>query len=246
MPSAPDQSSGKVARIPRRRMTVRRRASIRMAELYRLAIFRHQFGVSLSPDQWAFALAATLASAPAEKVRYGKRGQSYQWHGLDGASLFYWIEECRLGRFSLEEVTTIMAAVERWRERNGFTLIRSDVLARMLSVTAEERWLCRITTIGAIDETAQEREARARTDKNTRERERNRTKRAGKHKPRAVYLDQSLSARKPWEVEGISRATWYRRQRETSVLPCVSIDKGTATNLSHEPERPANTDEAAA
>jgi len=30
--------------------------------------------------------------------------------------------------------------------------------------------------------------------------------------PRAEYESQSLSRRRPWEAEGISRATWYRRR----------------------------------
>lgn len=31
--------------------------------------------------------------------------------------------------------------------------------------------------------------------------------------PRAEYEESSLSKAKPWESEGISRATWYRRQK---------------------------------
>ena len=29
--------------------------------------------------------------------------------------------------------------------------------------------------------------------------------------------DDCMSYRKPWDAEGISRATWYRRHRETAV-----------------------------
>jgi len=32
--------------------------------------------------------------------------------------------------------------------------------------------------------------------------------------PRADYEEQSLSRAKPWEAEGVSRATWYRRRKE--------------------------------
>jgi hypothetical protein len=32
--------------------------------------------------------------------------------------------------------------------------------------------------------------------------------------PRDEYEAQSVSRRKPWEAEGISRATWYRRQKQ--------------------------------
>ena len=224
-------------------IAARRRASIRMAELFRLAAFRRQFGVVLAPDLWLFALAATLASAPAGRVPVGRRGQSFQWHGLDSGALFYWIGECELGRFSAEEIITVITAVERWRERNGFTLIKSDTLAEMLSVTAEERWACRISTIGAIDETREERAARTSLERKERDRERNRAKRAGKHKPRATALSQ----KKPWDSAGISRATWYRRRHEieTTLSPDLLRSYGRATNLSHDRERDENTSKAA-
>jgi hypothetical protein len=38
--------------------------------------------------------------------------------------------------------------------------------------------------------------------------------------PRAGYLERSLSRQRPWEADGISRATWYRR-RETSPSGCM-------------------------
>ena len=38
--------------------------------------------------------------------------------------------------------------------------------------------------------------------------------------PRSVYETQAISQAKPWEDEGISRATWYRR-RETSSYHCT-------------------------
>jgi hypothetical protein len=34
-------------------------------------------------------------------------------------------------------------------------------------------------------------------------------------KPRAEYLAASVQQAKPWEADGVSRATWYRRQRPT-------------------------------
>jgi hypothetical protein len=38
---------------------------------------------------------------------------------------------------------------------------------------------------------------------------------------RAEYLENSLAQRKPWEVEGISRRTWYRRQGGTGPSGCM-------------------------
>ncbi len=42
-----------------------------------------------------------------------------------------------------------------------------------------------------------------------------RRRRALDAKPRAEYEANSLSQIKPWLTAGVSRATWYRRQRET-------------------------------
>lgn len=51
---------------------------------------------------------------------------------------------------------------------------------------------------------------------------------------RPVYESNSLSSRKPWDAEGISRATWYRRH-ETSVSATI-VDRCGHTCLT--PSRP--------
>lgn len=57
------------------------------------------------------------------------------------------------------------------------------------------------------------RSEQARQAKRIRDRDRMRVKRIGKHIPRADYIANALSTTRPWESEGISRRTWYRRQR---------------------------------
>ena len=57
-------------------------------------------------------------------------------------------------------------------------------------------------------------------------------RRAAGMTPRSIYEAQALSQSKPWEAEGISRATWYRN-RETSVSRCMvgeSLLIGDETN----------------
>ena len=81
-------------------------------------------------------------------------------------------------------------------------------MARMLDVTAEERWLCKIQTIAAVDETEAQAEARRREDRRAWDRERDRRRRAAAG---ATPRHQSLSATRPWEAFGISRRTWERR-----------------------------------
>lgn len=229
-----------MARLPRRRISVRRMAAVRMAELYRLAVHRRAYGIFLSPDQWSIAIAETLAAAPRGASPTGKAGREIRWAGLDLMSLRREMAKFDLGTFSDDELATIVRAVDSSREHDDFARTRSDTLAKHLSVTAEERWLCNIRTIGAIDETPAERRVRNRAEKNERDKKRQRTNRAGKHRPQS----KSLSAEKPWEKAGISRATWYRQKRETTLSPDL-LNIGEATKLSHTPERLANCRDAA-
>lgn len=93
-----------------------------------------------------------------------------------------------------------LASPQRWK---------ADALAWRLRLTAADRRTLGITTIGAIDE------SRAMRTKRRRERERQRKeqiRRAQGAKPRKTYKAQSVSKAKPWEAEGISRASWYRRR----------------------------------
>jgi hypothetical protein len=92
----------------------------------------------------------------------------------------------------------------------------ADQLAWRLRLTKEQRTMLGITTIGAIDE------AKAARTKRRREREKQRrkaTRRSQGALPRNIYEGQSISRTKPWETDGISRASWYRRRRETGTFP---------------------------
>lgn len=97
-----------------------------------------------------------------------------------------------------------LASPQRWK---------ADALAWRLRLTKEQRNMLGITTIGAIDEGKAARTKRRRQ----RERERRMANRRAKGAiPRAEYEQKALSRAKPWEAEGISRASWYRRKRETT------------------------------
>lgn len=100
-----------------------------------------------------------------------------------------------------EIVPPILANPQRWK---------ADALAWRLRLTMEQRTVLGITTIGAID-----MNKGART-KRRKQRDRDRktsTRRKLGIKPRKLYEEQSLSRAKPWEAEGISRRTWYRRKQ---------------------------------
>jgi hypothetical protein len=84
---------------------------------------------------------------------------------------------------------------------------RAGKLATRLNLTEAERKRLRITTIGAVDLTRQQRKDRRRA----RDRALKHARRlAAGAKPRAEYEAGSLSRTKPWERLGMSRRSWYR------------------------------------
>jgi hypothetical protein len=81
-------------------------------------------------------------------------------------------------------------------------------LGEELGLTEADRHRLGIRTIGAIDITPEQR----RQAKRLRDRQRQRRHRRAKGMKART---ESITAAKPWAALGISRGTWYRRQRET-------------------------------
>lgn len=82
----------------------------------------------------------------------------------------------------------------------------ADNLARFLGVTYAERQALRLTTIGSINVGRRARkELRKHRDRLAKERKR----RANGMRPQS----ESLSATQPWRELGMSRRTWYRRNK---------------------------------
>lgn len=99
-----------------------------------------------------------------------------------------------------------------YEERRRKYMLRSDAVAALLHVTLQERTALGLKTIGACDVSAEDRKALARDAKRLRDRTRQERKRKSEgRKDRASYVAASISAAKPWEAEGVSRRTWYRR-----------------------------------
>ncbi|MCK1480473.1 hypothetical protein IVB27_38515 [Bradyrhizobium sp. 197] len=90
---------------------------------------------------------------------------------------------------------------------------RADRLAQELGLTFARRQRLGITTIGAIDVTAEQRKERQKM-KDT-EQHAKRRRDAGRM-TRHEYVTASLSKIAPWQVQGISRRTWYRRQKQAA------------------------------
>jgi hypothetical protein len=111
-------------------------------------------------------------------------------------------------------IDTVLARHIRWR---------ADTLAKLLGLTAALRSELGITTIGAIDLLKEEREE----VRNSRGSQRKVNKRRARGvKPRDEWLFQHSKERtKPWEAEGISRRTWYRRRKAhgTGLTPSIVL-----------------------
>jgi hypothetical protein len=81
----------------------------------------------------------------------------------------------------------------------------ASTLGKLLRLTDAERTALSITTIRAFDVSWTEMVARRR--------ERDRQYRAKRRLAERSSGPAPLNQSKPWEAEGISRATWYRRQK---------------------------------
>lgn len=214
--AAPTEGGAQVFRFSRRTVAARRRASWRYAELLRLAGFRRRFDVEMDEAVWAVAFSATLSAATRGFYALSKTDRRF-WPGLDLKELGEAMRKAGFGRLDLfgadgNRLATAMHKVEAAQRFSREREARGDKIGRVLGLTAEERAFCTIRTMTAIDETPEERAMRAAEGKRRADQQRQRARRAGKHQPRAEWEAGSLAKARPWEAEGISRATWFRRQ----------------------------------
>jgi hypothetical protein len=232
-----------------RKITVRRRASHRLAELYRLATFYRWHGIPMVANTWGFVLAATLGAGKPAWLPIGRGHRDMRWPGLTLESLRTAVTRCGLKGLSDDDLVALISKVEDWQAEHGVRLIGMKRLGEMLKLTAAEREVCNIRTIDAIDETRAERQARLANVRTARERDAKKVKRG--RVPRELYEADSITAKQPWVEAGVSRATWYRRQkddRETGVSEHqISSLQPNQTHLSQGPQTaraagPARTD----
>jgi hypothetical protein len=154
------------------------------------SIFRSRYGVTLPDDDAGrddLEVAINHLASLARPRRY-----IANWIGLWAP----WLT----AKEQQDMVGAALANPQHWK---------ADNLAWRLRLTAEERRMLGVTTIGAIDENKAARTKRRR--KLDRERKA-KARRAKGAKPRKDYEAQSVEQAMPWLDEGISRATWYRRR----------------------------------
>jgi hypothetical protein len=102
---------------------------------------------------------------------------------------------------------------------------RSSTLGRELNYSEAEWHALKLRTVGPTGMTPEER----RRISDTARKERARRRKGAK--TRAHYEGASVSRQKPWENEGISRRTWYRRQRDGTGTSCSAISLIRADGL---------------
>jgi hypothetical protein len=185
---------GEIARRHNRNRLDRKRepvslAALRVSELKRLffARYGHELPDDDSGRDDALIMVNHLACQPNSEKRIPA------WLGLNAP----WMSKGEAGDLTAK----VLRKTLRWR---------ADKLALRLNLHEAERQRLHITTIGAVDVDKAERLARRRLRKQLRKQKR---RRAAGAKPRADYEANSLTRTKPWVAEGISRRTWYNRNR---------------------------------
>jgi len=183
------------------RQKQRRHASPRQIVALRLndfaILFRSRYGIALPDDDAGRddlePVIHHLASMPQASKRIG-----------------FWLEIWAPWLTLTEQRSIISDGIANARAWSA------DQLAWRYRVTAAERTGLGLTTIGAIDQ------GKAARTKARKQRARHRMAKARHNAgslPRQQYEQASKSQRRPWLEQGISRRTWYRRQRGTG--PCA-------------------------
>jgi hypothetical protein len=176
----------------RKRASPQQIAALRMHDFDKL--FRSRYGGPLPDDDSGRDDIEPVIHHIASLPQPGRRAAAWLEHWAPWLTLW---EQRKI-------ISEGIASAKAWK---------ADALAWRYRVTNQERTLIGLTTIGAIDH------GKAARTKRRRQRERERRqcdRRKAGSLPRAEYLAASISRSKPWEAQGISRATWYRRQRETT------------------------------
>lgn len=202
------------------------RPMLRRVEVERLALWRQGCGRYTDPHGAMTVAGHAIASLEGMRLKRLPRHP-----GLDILTAEEFLKRARL---DLTENDTMRIISEIHRSREGERpFVMTDVIAgRLLELLREERTGLAITTLEAADESAEARRARKASEKRARDRERQQqVRRAAGAVPKP-----SVSAEKtrPWEAVGISRRTWFRRQKsaddEVGTAASRTSSRGTAAS----------------
>lgn len=203
----------------RKTVSLRRRAAWMLADLSRVAKCFRQNGEILNPEPWLKVLANILSSAPEGFAGERDADSPPEYGGLTYKNLLIAVERCGFGK----DVTTDMLdrqikEAQTWRareaERTGgrhYVSMKPDTIGRLLGITDEIRAEAKAWSIGTFGGSPDQR-LKARKERQCHRDTQSRRDKGCR--PRADYEANSLSRQKPWDQEGISRPTYYRRLRE--------------------------------
>jgi len=183
----------------RRGFSPRQRAARRLNEMDKLAEFRRSARLPLgSWRAWVKVTAHCLLC-----------------RGLD-ATADELSEECPVPIPDFSAAAKIVAKLVQSRDRKDFTGFNVDDVGALLAAKSDEVDALGLRTIMPCDETRNARRVRLEEERNARRRQRYEEGKPTEVLNRDAWLEKnSVSAKKPWEAEGISRRTWYRRNGGT-------------------------------
>ena len=201
-------------RKPGKDETIRR---IRLGDIQRF--LRHRYGYTLPPDDagredlYELLLPISL-------------GQG-DWRKMKNV-IEIWAPWMDAGE-ALEFIDRVNRTPDYMRKPNA------RILGEKLRLLNQEREALGIRTILPIDMTEEQLQEQRKAKKRVRDERRRR--KAGR-KTRETYLANSLTRLKPWEAEGISRRTWFRK-RGTGVrqIKLSNSQASTCANLLGESQR---------
>ncbi len=194
-------------------LSYRQAASLRLAQLAKVAGVMRDAGEILDAGPWLKVLANTLSAAPAGPIgkRRGRNAPD-QWE-LSYTTLLVAAQRCGL-EVSEDDIEQQVLDTGAWRHKESqrlgrphYAQMRADKIGELLGITDEVRREARADNIGTFGGSPKAR-AEARRERSKLHKEKRRRE-AG-----AMPQSQSLSRLKPWQAEGISRTTWYERRRE--------------------------------
>lgn len=195
-------------------------ATLRLDELARVAEVMRAGGEILPAGPWLKTIANILSALP-PKERESRRGRRPPSVYLDfsAATLAHHARRCGL-ECTPAQIRAQIAETTAWRRRMSDRagrpyrlMVSMDTIGHELGITEAVRTEAKAWNVGTYDGSPDARE-RARAERKKQHKMIKR--RAEGATPRADYERNSLSRIKPWEEEGIDRATWYRRRKKES------------------------------
>lgn len=178
------------------------RPSHRLREIERVIKSRHGFGVPHTDD----------ASAYVEAIAYAYNAND---PSITEKAVKAWCLTWAPWALNDGSMDAALAGVVSRK----YDLCRYAV-GKLLAVRWSEREALNLNTIAAYDVTPERQKELAREKKKEVDRLRIEAKRRAKGvKSRAEYEANSVNSQKPWIAEGISKRTWYRRQKSNGTGP---------------------------